>query len=113
MSTGVKSTNSTILIGSADIVADVGFELVDSHLEIEDFQFLGIDTPDIHKVIEKLNLREDVPPELVAEALKLVRSYGSVTPLDGCRLKKWLLGNGFDLAYWSQIVIQFASYLPS
>lgn len=105
MSTGIRSDNSSITVGKANIVADIGIDLKNkSHAQIEELNHYAPDTPPalIHAI---KSLPVQPPSELVKDAIEHQKATGSI---DGSKLWDWFSKQGINLSFWAQLSVAFA-----
>ena len=111
MSTGIKSDNSFLKIGKATIVADVGVDIKNqSDVAIDTYVFVKSDNQ-AASLIKLLKLPDEVPHDVLQEAVNELNETQSVACLEKSRLKAWLFENGYDSAFWAGLVIQFGTML--
>ena len=107
MSTGIRSNNSTLSVGKATIIADVGVDLIDSRARIDELNHYSPLTPSLAEVLGKLPVQP--PEELVREAIAQLKSGASIEALDDSKLKKWFMDQGLNIGFWAQIAVGLAS----
>lgn len=107
MTTGIRSKNSELKIGTANIVADVGVDLVDSKASIEVYNFYSTQTPALAEILK--NLPAQPPVELVKEALAQLKAGASAEDLESSKLKKWFKDQGINMAFWANFAVSLAS----
>ncbi|MFV3326740.1 YecA family protein [Pseudomonas sp. NY15372] len=101
MSTGIRSTRSTFTVGKANIVADIGVDLTDSHAHIEELNHV---VPNVLGVDEFLKGLGVAPPkEILDEAFREVRSSGTTETLEHSRLKTWCMEQNINAGLWVQL----------
>lgn len=107
MSTAIRANNSELKIGTANIVADVGVDMVDSKASVDVYNFYGAQTPALAEILK--NLPAQPPAELVKEAIAQLKAGGSPADLEDSKLKKWFKDQGINMAFWASFAVSLAS----
>ncbi|WP_105948345.1 SEC-C metal-binding domain-containing protein [Pseudomonas sp. LLC-1] len=101
MSTGIRSTDSQFTVGKANIVADVGVDLVRSKARIEELNHIATDVPDLESLLKAMVVRP--PEDLIQDALEQTKKEGSTEGLSYTKLKQWCDKQGINAALWLQL----------
>lgn len=102
MSTGIRSTDSQFVVGKANIVADLGIDMVRSKARIDELNHASPTAPDLESILKSMIVRP--PEELVQSALEQAKNEGSTEGLSYTKLKQWCDKQGVNAAMWIQLV---------
>ncbi|EKT4479065.1 SEC-C domain-containing protein [Pseudomonas putida] len=102
MSTGIRSTDSQFVVRKANIVADVGIDLVRSKAKIDELNHASPTAPDLESVLKAMTVRP--PEELVQSALEQAKNEGTTEGLSYTKLKQWCDTQGVNAGMWMQLV---------
>lgn len=101
MSTGIRSTDSEFTVGKANIVADVGVDMLRSKGRIEELNHVATDAPDLESLLKAMAVRP--PEDLIQDALDQTKKEGSTEGLSYTKLKQWCDKQGINAALWLQL----------
>ncbi|MEX5591901.1 YecA family protein [Pseudomonas orientalis] len=105
MSTGIRSDNSTFIVGKATIVADIGVDLKNgSNGHINELNHISPLIQDLAGVLKSLPVQP--PVNLVQDAITHQRTTGTI---EGSELRTWFDEQGVNLAFWAQLVVAIAA----
>lgn len=102
MSTGIRSTDSEFTVGKANIVANVGLDMVRSKAHIDELNHVSPEVKDLEGVLKAMAVRP--PEELITSAVEEVKSAGSTEGLSYTKLKQWCDQQGVNAGMWAQLV---------
>jgi hypothetical protein len=108
MSTGIKSDNSSIKIGSANIAAEVGIDASNrSEVAVDKFNFVDAKAPDLASVFEAMGATP--PADLMERSVKSAKASGAIDVLERSELRTWFDRQGINAAFWAQMVAAIAA----
>lgn len=102
MSVGIRANRSTFKVGKANIVADVGVDLIDSEGYIDHYNHVDPNAPQLQQLLSTLVSRP--PEELITEAMREVKVSGDASVLERSKLHQWCAAQSINAAFWAQLV---------
>ncbi|WP_210669129.1 SEC-C metal-binding domain-containing protein [Pseudomonas protegens] len=101
MSIGIRSIDSRLVVGKANIVADVGIDLIRSDAKVDELNHVSPTAPDLDSVLKSMVVRP--PEDLIQSAIEQAKNEGTTEGLSYTKLKQWCDKQGVNAAMWLQL----------